>query len=88
MVSEAFVAAKQYKRIQLTQVIENPFEQEDKSQYYFHEDTRNSFSDKKSPSSFEPSMMTCHRIVATLKYVVEFSVNSTIYYAVFSGSNF
>lgn len=47
MVSEAFVAAKQYKRIQLTQVIENPFEQEDKSQYYFHEDTQNSFSDKK-----------------------------------------
>ena len=87
MVSEAFVAEKQYKRIQLTQVIENPFEQEDKSQYYFHEHTQNSSLDKKSPS-FEQSMMTCHRIVATLKYVVEFSVNSTIYYAVFSGSNF
>ena len=28
-------------------------------------------------------MMTCPRIVATLKYVVQFSVNSTIYYAVF-----
>ena len=87
MVSEAFVAEKQYKRIQLTQVIENPFEQEDKSQYYFHEYTQNSSLDKKT-RSFEQSMMTCHRIVATLKYVVEFSVNSTIYYAVFSGSNF
>ena len=43
---------------------------------------------KKKTPSFEQSMMTCHRIVATLKYVVEFSVNSTIYYAVFSGSNF
>ena len=31
-------------------------------------------------------MITCHRIVA--KYVVEFSVNGSIYYAVFSGSNF
>ena len=39
MVSEAFVAGKQYKRKQLTQVIESPFEQEDKSQYYFHEHT-------------------------------------------------
>ena len=88
MVSEAFVAEKQYKRIQLPQVIENPFEQEDKSKYYFHEHTKNPSSDKKTPSSFEQSMMTCHRIVATLKYVVEFSVNSAIYYAVFSGSNF
>ena len=33
-------------------------------------------------------MITCHRIVATLKYVVEFSVNGSIYYAVFSGPNF
>ena len=88
MVSEAFVAEKQYKRIQLTQVIENPFEQEDKSQYYFHEHTQNSSLDKKTPSSFEQSMMTCRRIVATLKYLVEFSANSTIYYVVFSGSNF
>ena len=48
MVSEAFVAEKQFKRIQLTQVIENPFEQEDKSQYYFHEHTQNSSLEKKN----------------------------------------
>ena len=87
MVSEAFVAEMQNKRVQLTQVIESIFEQEDKSQYYFHEHTQNSSLDKKSPS-FEQSMMTCHRIVATLKHVVEFSVNGSNFYAVFSGSNF
>jgi len=47
MVSEAFVAKKQHKRIQLTQVIESQFELEDKSQYYFHEHTQNSRLDKK-----------------------------------------
>lgn len=47
MVSEAFVAEMQNKRVQLTQVIESTFEQEDKSQYYFHEHTQNSFSDTK-----------------------------------------
>ena len=41
MVSEAFVAEMQNKRVQLTQVIESIFEQEDKSQYYFQ--TQNSF---------------------------------------------
>ena len=47
MVSEAFVAAIQNKRVQLTQVIERTFEQKDKSQYYFHEHPQNSFSDIK-----------------------------------------
>lgn len=47
MVSEAFVAEKQNERVQLTQVIEGAIEQEDKSQYYFHEHPQNSFSDTK-----------------------------------------